>query len=194
MTRMSKSAASLSDWLVVGSTVLLGGALFLVTGRAPGAGDRVEMEVTVVPDDRRQLACASPRDFGGLRCQFAAPSSDAEVKPLKGSDALAPYVTTDRHLVVLSGLFSHESVQKALKARQRMRPAERRFRVTCQVELLEKVSGLPVSFGRTRDFRPGEEAWVGRTLDCQAEPGPNKPGPSKPGPSKPGPNKPRPAR
>ena len=102
--------------LVVGGLViagLVGGGVYLLRrqGGSHGkwrVGDEVDVELTVLAADAKNLACASAEEVSGRHCAF-----EAQSKPWsKGGDAaddkriLKPYTTTDRVQLTAAGLWS----------------------------------------------------------------------------------------
>lgn len=170
MSDESPNTPPMREWMVVVVSVVLAVAGFLATGRSPASGDEVAFEVTVLPQDEFDLGCASHKSFDGLNCEYRVPQKNAPSENPDPTSRLAPYVTTDGRLVILSGVFAYDAVRVASEKHRRKRPQARRFTVRCRARLLERVQGLPIRFARDADFKSDQDAWLARTLECIPRP------------------------
>jgi hypothetical protein len=119
----------LAAWLLVGLAVLASVLLIGVRGSGPRPGDRVRERISLVPQDRARLACSLVEDFQELACAYAGEPPD----PVPRSEStLQPFVTVDRKLYLLAGLFHQPSLQT------QDLPAER-FTVSCDLRLVGKA-------------------------------------------------------
>lgn len=81
---------------------------------------------------------------------------------------LAPYVTTTRELILLSGVFAFDEVTGEATARQKA--ASQRFSIECRVTLVERQQGLPIRFDRRSAFFASEPSWVAHADSCRVLP------------------------
>jgi hypothetical protein len=160
---------------IVGIGLLIASALWVTRGavrpRPPLApGLEIEAPITLVAADRDDLACALPRDVQGLSCAFSLPD---QVLPVQDrTKLLAPYVTTDRELFLIAGLFEVAAIRdRALAdlARTRDRNAQPRFTAHCKLELVEKVTEIRTRWAPRAEWGPADEAWVARARSCRIE-------------------------
>lgn len=157
------------EWLIVLGAVLLGaGLLFFTRGRSWSGGERVSLAITLITSDRHDLACALEQDVMGLSCAFREPERPA-VPPAAASELLAPYMTPDRRMLLVPGLFE----QPALSARYdrekptgRARQRLKRFVATCQMELVSKVPQAKVRFGKRGNWDQVSDVWVAKPSGC----------------------------
>lgn len=113
--------------------------------------------VTVVPEDQHRLRCFEEQRTQNFSCEE------------RSSARLAPYVTTERDLVLLAGLFSHEEVRDEVRLRRRKTGEARRFRVRCNAKLLRYTRSHRVQFGPQARIQP-VSAWIAETLSCAPVP------------------------
>src|SRR5262249_6865338 len=99
----------------------LGGAFMLLgkedsagQGPAPApkwnVGQTVDLEITVVPSDAKELACASTTAIEGRKCEFETPQKPAAQSASDDKHMLKPYTTTDRVQFIAAGLWSEPSL------------------------------------------------------------------------------------
>ena len=85
---------------------------------------------------------------------------------------LAPYVTTERALYLVPGLFTQPAVAARLAAEPpEDRPIEslRRFTARCQLRLIERVEGVKLRWAHGGPFGAPEAAWAGEPQNCRVE-------------------------
>jgi len=157
------------EWVIVSAALALGGLILLFgRGHAYSRGETVPVRITLITADRGDLDCALDQAFDGLRCAFHGDAT-AVSPPPPAEQMLAPYLTPDRRLLLVPGLFE----QPALVARYEQekpigRPKHRlkRFIATCQVELIAKVPKVRVRFGKRNAWGDAADAWVAKPKSC----------------------------
>ena len=119
-------------------------------------GSSRAVEITVVKDDKYNLACASDQVFGNLACSGTRDLRDS------GPDesTLQPYYTIGSEFFLGAGLWnSPELLARAL-------PSER-FTVVCTYHITGVVKSAEVRFDANGTFSPvGKTVTVGRFSDC----------------------------
>lgn len=73
-------------------------------------GQEALVEITVVPQDKTELACASPADVGGRKCQFET-QSKAHPPAEDPAKVLKPYTTTDQVQFLAAGLWEDPALK-----------------------------------------------------------------------------------
>ena len=98
-------------------------------------GQTVDVEITLVANDVKELACASTEEVGGKHCGFegAGKAWSKGGDPSDEKQVLRPYTTTDRQQFLAAGLWSQDALSKAKL------PATR-FSVKCKYTVEKKVS------------------------------------------------------
>lgn len=118
-------------------------------------GSSRSVELTLVADDMRTLACTSDHAVAGLRC-----GEDGEV-PEGGPDPqiLQPYNTTGSEILLGAGLWACPDMKPPLP------PG--RFTVVCNYNIKGVIKSAAVRFGRTGSFGPlGRTTTVGTLTEC----------------------------
>jgi hypothetical protein len=170
-------------WVIVLIVVVLGGfglvivaliAGFVILGReAPQAvarpkwqvGDVHEVELTLVPSDRLDLACASSEEVAGKHCSFEAQNQPWS----KGGDpsddkiVFKPYTTVDRMQLAASGLWTDPGM-----APERL-PAVR-FQVKCRYKVEGSLRHLAVRWEQNGQWYPQAEWYAGSLSACRLSP------------------------
>jgi hypothetical protein len=121
-------------------------------------GQTVDVEITVVPSDRQDLACASKDELAGRHCQF-----EERNRPWKSADAdekiLKPYTTTDRVQFLAAGLWD----QPALKGKL---PTSR-FSVKCKYKVEGKLAKPWIRWAADGQWFERVDDWyAGPVTDC----------------------------
>ena len=117
-------------------------------------GQKVDVEITLVADDIKKLACWSPQELNGRHCAFEAPTKGWPTGDADDAKLLRPYTTTDGAQLLAAGVWS----QPAMTAGKL---PSARFAIKCGFTVEGKLK------------RPGirwssEGAWLDRTDDLYA--------------------------
>jgi hypothetical protein len=113
------------------------------------------VELTVVPQDRQRLACASDGHFGQARCGFNA-RKKARKTPEK--DLLSPYSTSDGKVLLASGLWTSPGLAELPR---------RRFTVVCNLHVLGVLKSVKLRWKEQGSFERVRHGLVtGRLEDC----------------------------
>ncbi len=122
-----------------------------------GGGSLIEL--TLVREDKMNLACASGATIGDLRCGYGA---DRRMQPAPGPDesrVLRPYNTTGGQLLLGAGLWSSPNMSKELPAG--------RFTAWCDFEVVGVVKSVALRWAPSGDFSPTVKALPAGSLhDC----------------------------
>jgi hypothetical protein len=161
-------------WMV-GVGLLVAAALWRWRGAVPirpplSAGLTIEVPITLVAADRDDLACALPRDVAGMSCAFSGPDEPRAITDR--AQLLAPYMTLDRELFIVAGLFEQPTVRARAQtelALSRPRDAQSRFTAHCALELVEQVDGVRLRWRAQDRFGDPTAAWVARARNCRVE-------------------------
>lgn len=157
------------QWLFVLGALVLGAGLLLFTrGRAFGGGERVSLQLTLITSDRNDLDCALDDEVAGFRCGYRSNGERATPPPDKGK-TLAPYMTPDRRLLLVPGLFELPALSARYdreKPTGRSRQRLKRFLATCQMQLVTKVPKAQVRFGKRSKWDPVQDTWLAKAESC----------------------------
>ena len=118
-------------------------------------GSTRAVEVTVVREDRQNLACISDQTIAGLRCGGETDRHGTAPDP----QILQPYNTVAGEILLGAGLWSSPDLNGPL-------PQER-FTVVCNYHIKGVIKSATIRFGPTGTFAPlGRTTTVGTLTDC----------------------------
>jgi hypothetical protein len=167
----SRSSSRAAEWAIVALGLLAALGLLNWRGNVGRPSTTVSAAITLITSDRDNLSCAMDRAVGPYRCAFVTPDR-AWPEPVAPSQRLAPYVTVDRKLLLVPGLFE----QPALAARYAAEPPEgvprerlHRFSLRCELRLVERVDRFETRWSRNWPWGPQRGAWVAEPVDCRLE-------------------------
>ena len=122
----------------------LGATLLLGRARHDALGAELTLELTLIANDERTLACASdvrPRDQGiEYACAF-----DRRQRPQPRAPAtLQPFVTTAGEVVVLAGVFQQPELRKKMDSGREQRG--KRWKLRCKAKVLARPPAISARF------------------------------------------------
>ena len=160
----AKAAARRTLLLRVGAVlaataVLAAVLLFIQARRRPKAvteweaGDVVDVEITLVSSDARNLACAAKDQVGGRHCAFETSSKPWSADSAAADDktVLKPYTTTNRVSVTAAGLWSEPALQGKLPTA--------RFSVKCKYKVEGKLKNPSIRWTPTGPWIEQDKDW-----------------------------------
>jgi len=122
-------------------------------------GSSHSVEITLVKEDKPNLACASDRTLAGLNCEYATDGTPRASASADRSQILQPYNTIDNTLLFGAGLWTSADLQGELPAA--------RFSVTCNYNIRGLAKTASIRFSSTAAFSPLQQAvTVGTLTDC----------------------------
>jgi hypothetical protein len=152
--------------------IVVGGlaAGFALLGRDDGKGDAppvpkwtvgqtVDVEITLVPSDSKDLACASQEVLAERHCQF----EDKGKTWSKGNDPdekiFKPYTTTDRVQFLAAGVWSQPALKSKLPTT--------RFSVKCKYKVDGKLKKPNIRWAQDGQWFERNDDWfAGAVSDC----------------------------
>jgi hypothetical protein len=140
------------------------------TGRNDGpvqvkwnTGQVVDVEITLVASDDRDLACASEDVIEGRHCQFEAKAKPWSKGTDPGTQLLKPYTTTDRVQFLAAGLWDQPAM-----AKDKLPPS--RFTVKCKYKVEGKVKKPSVRWAADQQWNDQPGDWfAGSVSDCSVQ-------------------------
>lgn len=121
-------------------------------------GSTASVELTLVREDKQNLACAADQAVAGLQCGFA---TDARaVGPASADDPrlLQPFNTVGRELLLGAGLWTSPDLKGPLPAS--------RFTVVCNYHVEGTLAAAAVRFAPSAPFGRAGNVTAGRLSDC----------------------------
>jgi hypothetical protein len=117
------------------------------------------VDLTVVKDDRHNLACASDQVIEGLHCGFRSDLREAGPASSDNSQILQPLNTVGNELLLGAGLWNSSDFKNALP--------QARFTVICNYTIKGVMKSALIRFDPAASFNPvGKTVTVGTLTDC----------------------------
>jgi hypothetical protein len=117
------------------------------------------IEITLIPEDVRNLACSSDAEYDGLRCGFHRNGSPFGSSGSDDATTIRPYNTVKNELFLAAGLWSSEAMKRGM-------PRER-FSITCNYSIVGVTKSVSLRWGPTASFGPVQTSVpVGRLSNC----------------------------
>jgi hypothetical protein len=117
------------------------------------------VELTLVKDDRRNLACASDQVMAGLRCGFRGDLQEAGPSLPDDPHILQPFNTVKGELLMGAGLWRCPDFEQSVP--------ESRFTAVCNYHIAGVVKSASLRFDIKNPFTPlGKTVTVGTLTDC----------------------------
>ena len=124
-----------------------------------GAGSTQRVELTLVREDKHNLACASDQVIAGLHCAYRRDGSEAGPSAPDNAQILQPYNTVGSELLLGAGLWTGPEMKRPLPAA--------RFTVVCNYHIDGVAKSASIRFDATAPFSPiGKRVTVGTLSDC----------------------------
>ncbi len=122
-------------------------------------GSTQSVELTLVREDKRNLACASEQSIAGLHCAYRGDRSAAGTAGPDDPQILQPYNTVGSELLLGAGLWASADMKKPLPAA--------RFTVSCNYHIEGVAKSASIRFDPAAPFTPAGKSLTGGTLsDC----------------------------
>jgi hypothetical protein len=160
---------SITMFVVVVGTLAVGFAL-LGQERGGGAkgpnwkvGQTVDLEITLVASDKRELSCASSEEVAGRHCGFEAPNKPwSKDTAQDDKKTFRPYTSTDNNQFVAAGLWSEPALAGNLPAS--------RFSVKCKYTIEGKLKAPTFHWESGWEGQPRGEMFAGLLSSCTLQP------------------------
>jgi len=122
-------------------------------------GSTKMLEITLIREDKKNLACASDRRFGEIHCAHARDGRFLGTKPEDSPNILQPFNTVKNELFLAAGLWQGPALREPL-------PAER-FTVVCNYRVVGVLKAVALRWSPTGSFNPVDQSVaVGTLSDC----------------------------
>ena len=122
-------------------------------------GNTPVVALTLVREDKRNLACASDQLIAGLHCAYRRDLQQAGPGSADNPQILQPYNTVGNELLLGAGLWTASELKKPLPAT--------RFTVACSYHIEGIAKSASIRFDPAAPFVPaGKAVTVGTLTDC----------------------------
>ncbi|MSP26614.1 MAG: hypothetical protein EXR75_15995 [Myxococcales bacterium] len=132
-------------------------------------GQVVDVEITVVSPDFRNLSCAMEPEIAGKHCGFAAANKRHEKASGTARDdasLLQPYTTTDRTQFMAAGVWTQPALKEKLDKEDFERPGPR-FAVACKYTVEGKTAAAQVQWKSGDAWHSGAGWYTGTVSECK---------------------------
>jgi hypothetical protein len=122
-------------------------------------GGKQMIEITLVKQDKENLACASEKTFQGLRCAYDGAKRPWPSGTVEPRSVLSPYNTIKNELFMAAGLWQNPVLAGSLPVN--------RFTVVCNYEIVAVSRNAGLRWSPKGNFEPQKNTVpVGRLTDC----------------------------
>jgi hypothetical protein len=122
-------------------------------------GSTKMIEVTLIRDDKKNLACSSDKSFADVHCGYYANTQPWGPGPAADAHTLQPFNTVKNELFLAAGLWQAPILSVTL-------PAER-FTVVCNYHVIGVLKSVSLRWSVTGNFSPVDQSVaVGTLTDC----------------------------
>jgi hypothetical protein len=117
------------------------------------------VEITLIREDKKNLACASDKTFGDVHCGYRRDGTPFGTLPEEDAHILQPFNTVKNELFLSAGLWQSPVLRGEL-------PKER-FSVVCNYHILGVLKAVALRWSPTGSFNPVDQSVaVGTLSDC----------------------------
>jgi hypothetical protein len=161
-------------WIAIGIGVAIAVLLVMKRGGTESATAQAEIgsttsgDLTLVPADRNELECAAEKAVEGYQCGFA---DENQARTVDESKKLRPFMTIDRHLYLIPGLFLEKSVAQRynMEPPNKPRPEQKRFTAKCKIKVVGELDNAKLRWSPTGSWEPPKKFPVATVSDCAIE-------------------------
>ena len=122
-------------------------------------GSTQAVQLTLVREDKTNLACASDQVIAGLHCAYRGDRNGAGASGPEDAQILQPYNTVGSELLLGAGLWTAADLKKPLPAA--------RFTVVCNYHIEGVAKSAAIRFDPAAPFVPaGKSLTAGTLSDC----------------------------
>jgi hypothetical protein len=161
-------------WIAIGIGVALavllvmkrGGNTDSTTGQ-PAVGSTTSGDLTLVAADRNELECAADKGMESYQCGFI---DDNKARAVDEKQKLRPFMTVDRHLYLIPGLFLENSISQRYNMEgPKPRPEQKRFTAKCKIKVVGELNNVKLRWAPTGSWEPPKKFPVATVSDCAIE-------------------------
>ena len=153
-------------WVVV-AAILIGVVVYMrmkPPARAPAAGNGTA-DITLVTADRKDLDCMAPKDVSGFQCGYSDEHTERKVDE---AHQLRPFLTLDRELYLIPGLFLEPAIEKRFNEEPPNKPRDqlKRFTAKCKIEVVGEMPNVSLRWSPSATWEPPITARVATISNC----------------------------
>ena len=175
-SRSEKSGRSqLKLWIAIGVGAVIAVLLVLKPGssgpggsKLPAVGSTTTGDLTLVTADRNELECAAASGFQNYQCGFV---DEKQARQVEERQKLRPFMTVDRQLYLIPGLFLEPSISQRYNSEPPNKPrAElKRFTAKCTIKVVGELDGVKLRWAPEGTWEPAKKFSIATVSDCKIE-------------------------
>ncbi len=159
-------------WIAIGIGVAI--AVLMVMKRGGSADGTGEVgstnsgDLTLVNADRNELECATDKGLESYQCGFA---DENQARSVDEGKKLRPFMTIDRHLYLIPGLFLEPSIAQRYNTEPPDKPRgdQKRFTAKCKIKVVGELNNVKLRWSPTGNWEPPKKFPVATVSDCAIE-------------------------
>jgi hypothetical protein len=137
-------------------------------GKKADVGSEISAELTLIVSDSQDVDCSSGKGFEAFRCGY----SDDQA-PWNGSESvkLRPYMTGDRKLYLIPGLFTNPELSQRYRSEPQTVPRDqlKRFTAKCKLKVRGELDGIKVRWLQNSAWSEPQKGQVVTVVQCRVE-------------------------
>jgi hypothetical protein len=129
-------------------------------------GASFEGDITLVTADRNDLDCAAKAGVGDYQCAF---SDEHTSRTVDERNKLRPFMTTDRRLFLIPGLFFEPAIDARYKTEPPNKPRSqlKRFSAKCEIKVVGMAEDAKARWAPDGEWEPSSKIPVATVSGCQ---------------------------
>jgi hypothetical protein len=162
-------------WIAVG--VGVAAVLFFVISRGTkpkegqpsvASGATPPGDLTLQTADRDELDCSATAGIQNYQCGFI---DEKQTRNVEERQKLRPFMTGDRTLYLIPGLFLDPAINQRYNAEPPKVPRDqlKRFTAKCTIKILGELDGVKLRWSPTGTWEPPKKFPVATASDCKIE-------------------------
>ena len=161
-------------WIAIGVGVVI--AVLLVMKGGAGSqnngpplaavGTTVTGDLTLVNADRNELECMAQNGLKDYQCGFI---DEKQTRQLQENNKLRPYMTVDRQLYLIPGLFLEPSITQRYNSEPTNKPRGelKRFTAKCTIKVVGELAGVKLRWAPDGAWEPAKKFSVATVSNCK---------------------------
>ena len=173
--KSGKSGSQLKLWIAIGVGVVIAVLIVFKPGTnsqsgppLAAVGSTVPGDLTLVNADRNELECAASKGVQNYQCGFI---DDKQARQLDEKDKLRPFMTVDRQLYLIPGLFLEPSIGQRYNAEPANKPRgeQKRFTAKCTMKIVGDLDGVKLRWAPDGAWEPAKKFSVATVSNCKID-------------------------
>ncbi len=129
-------------------------------------GATFEGDITLVTADRNDLDCSARAGVGAYQCAF---SDDRTARTVEERSKLRPFMTIDRRLLLIPGLFFEPAIEGRYKTEPPNKPRTqlKRFSAKCEIKVVGLLDDVKARWAPDGEWEASGKVPVATVSGCQ---------------------------